>query len=274
MAESAYCRKDGFGYRCVNALGSRIHCDMADIGGSDDAVVGKELIMKTRKVTRKLLITITCIILATLLVIAGAFIRQAYISSEINDDYTMVLNNPVYQEPVSVNGVHFITQKISCGYAIIEMLSKWQNKEVTEQLLFVNNENTISTAMGTGFLNDLGKQFPEWTITRHTNLTNSELLSAMHETLTDGMPVPIEFAALRNVDGVEAWTLHFAVVTAMDLQNNVVIVQNPYGYEERYTVDSFLKATRYDSYENMELIFSFGFAFGLFHKNTIYTIQN
>ena len=230
--------------------------------------------MKTRKVARKLLMTITCILLVTLLVIAGAFIRQEYISSKINDDYTMVLNNPIYQEPVSVDGVHFITQEISCGYAIIEMLSNWQNKEITEQFLFENNGNTISTSMGTGFLNEIEKQFPEWAITRHTDLTNSELLCAMHETLADGMPVPVEFAALRNVDGVEAWTLHFAVVTAMDLQNNIVIVQNPYGYEESYTVDSFLKATRYDSYENMELIFSFGFAFGLFHKNTIYTIQN
>ena len=46
------------------------------------------------------------------------------------------------------------------------------------------------------------------------------------------------------------------------------------GYEESYTVSDFLRATRYDSYENMTLPFSFGFAFGLFHKNTIYTIQN
>ena len=230
--------------------------------------------MKTGKIAKKLLLIITCILLAMLLVIAGAFIRQTYISSAINNDYTMVLNNPVYQEPVSVNGVHFITQKISCGYAIIEMLSKWQNKEITEQFLFENNENTISTAMGTGFLNEIGKQFPEWTIRRHTKLTNSELLCAMHESLSDGMPVIIEFAALHDANGVEEWTLHFAVVTAMDLHNDNVIVQNPYGYEESYTARNFLRATRYDSYENMELPFSFGFAFGLFHKNTIYTIKN
>ena len=96
----------------------------------------------------------------------------------------------------------------------------------------------------------------------------------MYESLADGMPVNIEFAALRNVNGVEVWTLHFAVVTGLDLQNDIVIVQNPYGYEESYTVDKFLRATRYDSYENMELPFSFGFAFGLFNKNTIYTLKN
>ena len=230
--------------------------------------------MKGRKVARKFLITITCILSAALSIIAVAFIRQAYISSKINDDYTMVLNNSVYQESVSIDRVHFITQEISCGYAIIEMFSNWQNKEITEQFLFENNGNTISTAMGTGFLNEIRKQFPEWEITRYTNLTNSELLSTMHESLADGMPVSIEFAALRNVNDVEVWTLHFAVVTALDLQNDIVVVQNPYGYEESYTVDNFLRATRYDSYENMELPFSFGFAFGLFNKNTIYTIHN
>ena len=230
--------------------------------------------MKTRKFARKFILIITCILLAIFLVIAGAFMRQAYISSEINDDYTTVLNNPVYQEPVSVNGVHFITQKISCGYAIIEMFSNWQNKEITEELLFESNGNTISTAMGTGFLNEIRKQFPEWEITKYTNLTNSELLSTIYESLAGGMPVIIEFSALRNVNDVEMWTLHFAVVTALDLQNDIVIVQNPYGYEESYTVDNFLRATRYDSYENMELPFSFGFAFGLFNKNTIYTIHN
>jgi len=230
--------------------------------------------MKTRKVVRKLLITIACILLVSLSVVAVAFIRQAFISSKINDDYTAVLNNPAYQEPVSVDEVHFIAQEISCGYAIIEMLSNWQNKDITEQFLFESNNNTISTAMGTGFLKEIKKQFPQWTVTRHTNLKNSELLSTMHESLTNGTPVIIEFAALHNVNGVEEWTLHFAVVTAMDLQNDIIIVQNPYGYEESYTVDNFLKATRYDSYENMELPFSFGFAFGLFNKNTIYTIQN
>ena len=230
--------------------------------------------MKLRKAARKLLLTITCILLAAELIIAAAFIRQVYIGFKINNDYTVVLSNSAYQAPVSVNDVHFITQKISCGYAVIEMLANWQGKMITEQALLVNNNGTISTAIGTGFLNEAEKQFPEWRITRRANLTNSELLCAIHESLAGGMPVPIELAALREVDGIKSWTLHFAVVTVMDPPNDIIIVQNPYGYEESYSVDSFLSATRYDSYENMELPFLFGFAFGMFNKNTIYVIQN
>ena len=229
--------------------------------------------MKLKRVAKKLLFTTACILAAALLVIAAAFFRQAYINSEINDNYAIVSSNPIYQAPVSVQGLRFTKQKISCGYAIIEMISDWQGKMVTEQSLFEGNNGTISTAMGEGFLKEIKKQFPGWEITRYKNLKNSELLCVMHEALAKGMPVVIEFAALYEAGGVKTWTLHFAVVTAMDLRNDSIIVQNPYGYEESYTVDSFLNATRYDSYDNMEAAFSFGFAFGLFNKNTIYTIQ-
>ena len=229
--------------------------------------------MKLRKVVKSFLFAVACILAVALLVIAAAFCRQAYINSKINDNYATVLSNPIYQAPVSVNDLHFIKQEISCGYAIIEMISNWHGKMVTEQSLFQDNNETISTAMGEGFLKEIKKQFPEWEISRHKNLKNSELLCVTYDALAQGMPVIIEFAALYETGGTKTWTLHFAVVTAMDLRDDIIIVQNPYGYEESYTVDSFLNATRYDSYDNMELPFSFGFAFGLFNKNSIYTLQ-
>lgn len=230
--------------------------------------------MKNNKIARRVLVVIACVLLAVLLLTSIMFIRQSAISRSINDDYTAVLNNPAYQAPVSVDGVYFITQEISCGYANIEMLANWQGKDITEQKLLDENDGAISTAMGTGFLDEMAKQFPEWTIARHVNLSNSDLLVMLYESLAAGMPVPIEFAALLDTEQGKVWTLHFAIVTGMDLPNDRIVVQNPYGYEETYSVNDFLSATRYDSYENMELLFRFGFAFGLFHKNTIYTIQD
>lgn len=229
--------------------------------------------MRIKKIGKVLLIIVCCVIIAALLLTGAMFLRQAMTSSRIMDDFTAVLEDPTYQTPVAVEDVHFITQEISCGYAIIEMLANWQGKEVNEHTLFEENNHTISTAMGTGFLGELGKQFPEWDVTRHVNLTNSEVLTTIHEALATGMPVPIEFAALMDTGEEKEWTLHFAVVTAMDLRNDSITVQNPYGYEEVYTAKDFLNATRYDSYENMAFHFKLGFAFGLFHKNTVYTLQ-
>ncbi len=229
--------------------------------------------MKIRKPAKIACIIIASVLLLIILVTAAMFIRQAVIDQMINDDYSAILKDEAYGQPVSVEGVSFIEQRISCGYAIIEMLSNWVGKGITEQSLSDENGGAITTAIGDGFLNEMTKQFPEWQTVRHKELTNSELLKTMYASLAAGMPVPIEFAAQRLVGDEKIWTLHFAVVTAMDLQKDSIVVQNPYGYEEAYSVDDFLKATRYDSYENMEIFLRLGFIFGLFSKNTIYTIS-
>lgn len=230
--------------------------------------------MTGKKIGKGIVIGISSIILIAVVVSFAMFARQAYVSNNINDDHSSVVSNPVYQAPVSVEGISYIEQEISCGYALIEMLSSWQGKDITEQKLFDANDGAITTAIGSGFLDEMSKQFPEWDISQQVNLSNSDLLVAIHDSLSRGMPVPIEFAAQREVEGEKVWTLHFALVTAMDLSNDTIVVQNPYGYEETYSVDDFLRATRYDSYENMELFLKFGFAFGLFHENTIYLIHD
>ena len=117
--------------------------------------------MKVKKVIKGILIAIVCILLVVLLLIVVMFIRQAIIDYKINDDYTSVVNDISYQTPVSVEGVNFIEQKISCGYACIEILSSWQGNDITEQTLFEDNGGMISTSMGTGFLDEISKQFPK-----------------------------------------------------------------------------------------------------------------
>jgi len=188
-----------------------------------------------------------------------------------NDDYSSMLQDGNYSQAVSVIGIQPIKQEISCGYAVIEMLAKWKGKPITEKTLFSQNGNKITTSMGSGFLKEINKQFPEWETTRYVNIPNAELLKNLHTSLKNGFPVPIEFAA-KNTSS--EWTLHFAVVSAMDLGNNQITVQNPYGYEEIYTVQDFIQATRYESYQNMEWYFKIGFNMGLFNKNTIYIIAN
>lgn len=230
--------------------------------------------MKAKKVLKICLIAILSVFIAALLLVAAMFIRQAFIDSSINDDYTTLVQDPAYRTPVSVDGVEVISQEISCGYATIEMLAVWQDCDTTEASLLEQNNGGISTAMGTGFLDEMTRQFPQWHTERHVDLTNSELLKKTYESLASGMPVPIEFAAYLITVDREEWTLHFGLVTAMDFEEDRVTIQNPYGYQEVYSVQEFLDATRYDSYEDMELFYRFGFAFGMFHKNTIYTMEN
>jgi hypothetical protein len=194
-----------------------------------------------------------------------------------NDDYSEVLqdssNFSGYVEVTTGNTINVpvITQKISCGYAIIEMLSKWQGGEITEDKLSDQNNGEISTAMGSGFLNEMTRQFPGWKVTRCVNQTNADMLKMIYNSLDNEFPVPVEFAAKDTSDN---WTLHFGLVTAMELKENKIVVQNPYGYKETYTPQRFIAATRYEIYENMEWYFKAGFNMGIFNKNTFYIITN
>lgn len=226
-----------------------------------------------KKVLRITGIALLILVLLCALALGGLFARQAYVNNRINNNIGGVYTNPALQTPVAVNGITTITQKISCGYACIEMLAAWQGKEVTEESLYTQNNQTISTAMGDGFLTETQKQLPEFTVQKHKNLTNTQLIETAYASLAAGMPVPIEFASPMQVDGATVWTLHFAIITGINIPGDAITVQNPYGYEETYTVEELLRATRYDSYENMEWFFKLGFAAGMFTKNTLYTLQ-
>ncbi|MDR1277482.1 MAG: hypothetical protein LBK02_01890 [Treponema sp.] len=216
-------------------------------------------------------LTISIFVLLTFLACSDPIGFPADFRVYYNDDYSGLLRDSTYSQAVSVNGIQAIKQEISCGYAVIEMLAKWKGKPITEHSLSLQNNGKISTSMGSGFLKEMNRQFPEWETTRYVNITNGELLQNIHTSLKNGFPAPIEFAA-KNTSS--EWTLHFAIVTSMDLRNNQIIVQNPYGYEETYTVQNFIRATRYESYENMEWYFKTGFNMGLFNKNTLYIIAN
>ncbi len=189
-----------------------------------------------------------------------------------DDDYSELLRNDAYSKEVSVTGIQIFKEKVSCGYAVIEMLAKWQNKPITEDTLSSGDCDIITTAIGSGFLREMHDQFPEWETTRCVNITNTELLKKIYTSLDNGFPVPIEFPS-RNTPS--EWVLHYGLVTLMDLGKNKVVVQNPHGgYEEIYTVDGFIRTARYESYRDMEWYFKAGFNMGIFNKNTIYIMRN
>jgi hypothetical protein len=217
---------------------------------------------------------LTAVIVLPLLILAGMFINLSISDKKIDDDIAAVFADSKYATAVSIDGIEPVTQKISCGYALIEILAKWQgNDRITEQYLSDQNGGKITTATSDGFEDEMNKRFPEFATTKHTRLKNSEFIDKAYNGLKNGKPVPFEFAALYETEsGEKVWTLHFALITAMDIPNNSVTVCNPYGYLETYTIENLLKATRYESYEKMEFFFKIAFAAGVFKKNTLYTI--
>ena len=223
--------------------------------------------MKNKKVRIALIIS-AAVIGAVLLTVAGAFIVLGVRTEALRDDCTAVFEDEKYMAAVNVDGVDVIKQDVSCGYAVMEMFAGWCGRELTEESLY-ETYGRVVTSTGRAFCAEMNKQFPEYETVMHKYLKDSELLALVYDSLAAGVPVPFEWAALYG----DEWTLHYSLVTGMDIPNDRITVANPYGYFEELTVSEFLARTRFDAYERMPLFLKLGFAFGIFEKNTVFIVR-
>jgi len=207
--------------------------------------------------------------IGALIVLAIAAIGILQIRTHIIlDDYSSVYENEKYKTPIMIDGVDVIRQDVSCGYAVLEMFSSWSGHSVTEKSLY-DQYGKVITSTGKAFCKEMNKQFPEYTTTICKYLKNTELIDAIYENLSDGIPVPFEWAALYG----DEWTLHYSLIIGADIPADKITVANPYGYYEELTVAELLNRTSFEAYEKMPLFLKLGFAFGIFEKNTVFRVQ-
>ena len=222
-----------------------------------------------KKAVRNTIITIVSILLVLAIVCTIGLVRLAAKTKAIDDGYGYVFRDNYFNEPVYVEGVDVITQDVSCGYAVLEMFAVWNGTPgISEESLY-DEYGKVVTSTGKSFEEQMNLRFPEYTTTMHSYMTNSELVTAVYDSLKNGVPVPIEWAALYE----DTWTLHYSLVIGMDIPNDQVTIANPYGYIEEITLAEFLSRTRYDAYENMPLFIKLGFAFGIFEENTVFIAE-
>ena len=218
---------------------------------------------------KKIIKALITIVLVLLIISVGAVLINIFRTNSILDSIDDVYDDPKYEQKVSANGTSHVKQNVSCGYAVIEMFAKWTgNNDITEKSLY-DKYGKVVTSTGKKFEEEMNKQFPEYKTTMYKYLKNTELIDKVYTSLSNGIPVPVEWAA--KLEG--EWTLHYSLVTAMDIPNDKVTILNPYGYEENISLDEFVDRTSFYSYSNMPIYLRLGFAFGIFEKNTIYIIE-
>ena len=215
-----------------------------------------------------LIIAIVTVLLIPIILTASGFAILEYKEKITDDDFSEYIDSDKYSEPVYVDGIEVITQDVSCGYAVLEMFSAWNGGDLTEEKLY-EEYGRVVTSTGEAFCDEMNKQFPDYTTVMYKYLKNTELIDLTYDSLSEGIPVPVEWAAKKD----EEWTLHYSLVTGMDIPNDTVTVANPYGYLENVSVDEFISRTRFDAYENMPLFFRMGFVFGVFEKNSIFIVK-
>ena len=218
---------------------------------------------------KKILLIFFIIILILVLFVLFVFLKLDHKTKTILDDYSSIYSNEKYLSSVYISDISVIKQDISCGYAVIEMFAKWTgNENLTEKSLF-DSYGKVVTSTGNTFETEMNKQFPNYKTKMYKYLKNTELIDKVYESLKDGIPVPIEWAAKYN----DEWTLHYSLVIGLDVLNDVVTILNPYGYIENITIKEFLGRTSFEAYENMPIFFKLAFAFGIFEKNTIFIVE-
>lgn len=212
--------------------------------------------------------------------IAGMLIKQNITDLLTNDSVASMPNNVKYKDSVRAYGVPVVTQKSNSGYACIEMLSvflKGKSSAATEEMMLEANNAGNSVSTNSSLFTELQKQFPEYKVTRHKNLKNSELLDKIYDALSKRMPVIFSYAEKKagdnSKDTEEIWTVHYGVVVLMNIPGDRIMFNNPYGNTETYTIEDFLKATRFEIYENMEFHLKLGFAMEIYAKNAIYILE-
>ena len=216
---------------------------------------------------KKIILGITLGVSAALvLAVLIPFMILGIRTASIKKSYAYLKEDPIYSQKQEVTGVELVKQEISCGYATIEMMSTYYGSKISEKELSDKNKGAISTSSSDGFLKELRKSIPNEKFVKHSYLENDVLLKEISIALSDNRPVALEWAAKYE----EEWTLHFSLVTSIDIKNDNVTVYNPFGYIENITIDEFISRTSFEAYKNIPLFLNFGFAFGAFEKNTIF----
>ena len=219
---------------------------------------------------KKVIIIVVSIVTTLALVVLIPFAILGIRTSSLKSDYSYLKEDEQYSLKVEVEGVELVEQHISCGYASIEMISSYYGNRVSEDDLDAKNHGSVSTSSSSGFLKEINRSIPEKKFVKHSYLKDDKLLKEIHDSLSSNNPVAIEWAAKYEGE----WTLHFSVVTGLDIANDDVTIYNPYGYIEKISIDEFIGRTTFKSYQNLPLFLNFGFAFGAFEKNTIFFVES
>jgi len=217
---------------------------------------------------KKILLILGGLVLAVVITAITAIAVEERKAVYILDDYSIVYTDKKYMEPLYIDNVGLVKQDISCGYAVIEMFSNWTGGKITEESLY-DEYGKVVTSTGKSFEKEMKKRFPEFKTTMYPYLSNTEMIDKIYDTLKNGVPVPFQWAAKYN----DIWTLHYSLITGIDIPNDNITILNPYGYEENLTLKEFIDRTSFKAYEDMPIYLRLAFAFGIFERNTIFAVE-
>ena len=204
-------------------------------------------------------------IVCTLIVVAMTVV-QSVTDVLTNDSAQALTRRARFGSLARIRGFHtYAVEEISAGYASVETLARFFGLEELPE-----PERGREHWTNREFQDELRRVFPDYYVTRRSNLRNTELVDVIFTSLEAGNPVII-FHAAESPDG-DALEKRYSVVIGVDLPNDRITLGSPQGAFARYTLDDFIRSSRFDNYET-SFFQRLLFAFRIYSKNTVFIVD-
>ena len=222
-----------------------------------------------RKGFRWLLVHIgRLLLIAGLLLLYVNFTDRPVKSTEQLIEQLQALNPRV----VSVEGVPIYEQPdaYTCGITTVSAVASYLRQEDVPPASLIEKYGIKGGMNEYKFYEILAKELRGFQVRFMNDLSDTELINAVHESLKNGFPVPV-FLGSANPYNKPFNDFHASVVTGMNLNTLQVQIANVYGYEEQISLNEFLNRMAYRG-PNYPLVQKVVLRLGLMPENLIFQI--
>ncbi|MEE0807678.1 MAG: hypothetical protein U0M22_09505 [Acutalibacteraceae bacterium] len=216
---------------------------------------------ETPKEAARRIIREFCVLLVFVLLVCGGFwAKDLALNFFTDDSYATIYQSTQYADPVACTGVSFTDATGGDGYAAAQVVCARLGAPIAEDAFAETGETPFPSEVAACMETALSAE----RVQLRTGLSNRDLLVRIYESLQAGRPVIV---LLAGEDGGET-QLQYALVTALSAEADTVSILRPGSGEETCSIEEFLAATHFETYDDMPFTVKLGLTFGSWSRNT------
>ena len=216
---------------------------------------------ETPKEAARRIIREFCVLLVFVLLVCGGFwAKDLALNFFTDDSYATIYQSTQYAAPVACTGVSFTDATGGDGYAAAQIVCARLGAPIAEDAFAETGETPFPSEVAACMETALSAE----RVQLRTGLSNRDLLVCIYESLQAGRPVIV---LLAGENGGET-QLQYALVTALSAEADTVSLLRPGSSEETCSIEEFLAATRFETYDDMPFTVKLGLTFGSWSRNT------
>lgn len=209
-----------------------------------------------------------CALLLFCLIVFGVFWIKDFVSDRLTDNsYASLAKSTVYSEPVACRNFSVEPTDLLDSYVLAQAVCTKVGSPITDPDVF--EKEAGDTVFPAEVATCMESALPPDRVLLKENITNLDLLIQIHESLRANKPVIV---LLSDASAAE-FTLQYAAVTQMDVEQDRITVANPNVGTQIYTLEEFIAATRFKNFDDMPYQTKLALTFGIWSPNTAIFVE-